>query len=128
MILGWDRPSIIGATSIVILSGAAVITTQPTSVAYLAIGLSSGITLLLATLLHRQRHLATSNVQSDKARMPLLLLLWITLIGFAIDEDLTFGARTSASDYVLPFLTLSALWLVRKQNMPFIPPRVKPWM
>jgi O-antigen ligase len=57
-----------------------------------------------------------------------MLILWIALIGFAIDEDLTFGARTSASDYVLPFLTLSALWLARKHNMPFIPPRVKPWM
>jgi O-antigen ligase len=64
----------------------------------------------------------------NTAHFPRLLLLWIALVGLAIPEDLTFGARTSASDYVLPFLMLSAMVLAHRLKKPFIPPRARMWM
>jgi hypothetical protein len=123
--------------------GIALITTQPPLAAYITAGLAGGFALLLMILSYRRHHLAIQFVRvrsatiskpesSDEkvsiAHFPRLLLLWIALVGLAIPEDLTFGARTSASDYVLPFLMLSAMVLAHRQKKPFIPPRARMWM
>ena len=125
--VSWEGGTIVATLTVLMLAGA-LITIQPVSVAYIVLGLTGGWALLLGIVWYRQRRLAVTSVPLDKAHLPRLLILWVAVIGFAVDEDLTFDARTSLSDYVLPFLVFAALGLARKQNMPFVPPRAKPWM
>jgi hypothetical protein len=139
----WDWVFIVTTTLLVTMLGVALLTTQPLPVAYIAVGLAGGFALLLIILSYRRHHLASQFIRVSSASIskleagdervnvahfPRLLLLWIALVGLAISEDLTFGARTSASDYVLPFLMLSAMVLARGQKRPFIPPRARMWM
>ena len=141
--LRWDRVLIVTATLLVTMLGIALITTQPPLVAYAAVGLAGGFSLLLVILSYRRHYSASQftrvgstsiptlevdDVRVNRIHFPRLLMLWIALVGLAISEDLTFGARTSASDYVLPFLMLSAMVLAHRQKKPFIPPRARVWM
>jgi O-antigen ligase len=109
-----------------------VIIYQSNQIALATITICIAANILLLGL-HTGRHYQRSRNHlrmrpGSRLKLPLLLILWICLIGFAIPEAYTFEARTTASDYVLPLLIFVVAWATRRQTTPPVSPCAAPWM
>lgn len=109
---------------------AGVLATQPDSIGYIIMSGSAGFMLLSAMLFQRsyRRTQSKANKATKSARLPLLIVIWIALMGIAIPENLTFGSRTTGSDYLLVVLVIVMILTALKQGTALIPPRARPWM
>jgi O-antigen ligase len=109
---------------------AAVLVTQPDYVGYTIVCGSAAFALLTATMLWRSlsRSLNKPGQKLEPVRLAPLLVLWIALTGIAIPEQLTFGSRTSGSDYVLAILVIVLTLTALKQGSAIFPPQARPLM